>query len=266
MAMLTEEQKWAFELDGYILLPSLLPAQEAAHATPAALAEHPDLLASIDQLAGGELPLWYRAAYDGTEGKEQEFHTINFVLDRPSRRLTEEGQWANDLTVDEQRRLGYDTTSRPDRVCVWGVRALWAVGDSCVMVCPASHKANVQPPPSMARAEELGATERVQLRAGDCLLAVATSLVGAAPGSALQECIFCDDSRYPGGASATACRLWTVGWTSSRRRAERWWPAYHAASATMASLSATSSNWRRRCWASIRGRMLRTTRRCGSGT
>ena len=205
MALMTEEQRWAFELDGYILLPSLLGAPAAAHATPAALAEHPDLLAAIDQLAGGELPLWYRAAYDGTEGKEQEFHTTKFELDRPSRRLTEEGQWANDLTVDEQRRLGYDTTSRPDQVCVWGLRALWAVGDSCVVVCPASHKANVQPPPSMARAEELGATERVQLRAGDCLLAVATTLVGAAaPGGSLQECIFCDDSRYPGRAAADA--------------------------------------------------------------
>ena len=69
-------------LDGYILLPSLLGAPAAAHATPAALAEHPDLLAAIDQLAGGELPLWHRAAYDGTEGKEQEFHTIKFELDR----------------------------------------------------------------------------------------------------------------------------------------------------------------------------------------
>ena len=127
-APMTEEQRWAFELDGYILLPSLLGAPAAAHATPAALAEHPDLLAAIDQLAGGELPLWHRAAYDGTEGKEQEFHTIKFELDRPPRRLTKEGQWANDLTVDEQRRLGYDTTSRPDRACVWGLRALWGRG------------------------------------------------------------------------------------------------------------------------------------------
>ncbi|MDP7634369.1 MAG: hypothetical protein QF402_15605, partial [Candidatus Latescibacteria bacterium] len=130
---MNEEQKWAFELDGYILLKGLLGAQAAANATPATLAENPDLLAAIDQLAGGQLPLWYRAAYDGTEGKDQEFHTTQFVLDRPSRRLTEEGQWANDLTVDELRRLGYDTTSRPDQVCVCGLRALWAVGDSCVV-------------------------------------------------------------------------------------------------------------------------------------
>ena len=92
MVLMTEEQRWAFELDGYILLRSLLGAPAAAHATPAALAEHPDLLAAIDQLAGGELPLWYRAAYDGTEGKEQAFHTTKFELDRPSRRLTDEGQ------------------------------------------------------------------------------------------------------------------------------------------------------------------------------
>ena len=44
MALMTEEQSWAFELDGYILLPSLLEAQSAAHATPTALAEHPGVL------------------------------------------------------------------------------------------------------------------------------------------------------------------------------------------------------------------------------
>ena len=145
------------------------------------------------------------------------------MLDRRPRRLTEEGQWANDLTVDEQRRLGYDMTSRPDQVCVWGLRALWAVGDSSVVVCPASHKSNVQPPPSMARAEELGATLRVQLNAGDCLLAVATTLVGAATaGGSLQECIFCDDSRYPGrpdadGGGASAVASWLDELTPERR-------------------------------------------------
>jgi hypothetical protein len=220
MAQMGEEQMWAFELDGYILLPNLLGAAAAAHATPTALAEHAGLLAAIDQLAGGQVPLWYRAAYDGTEGKEQAFHTIQFALDRPPGRLTKEGQWANDLTVDEQRRLGYDTTSRPDRAYVWGLRALWAVDDSCVVVCPASHKANVHPPPSMSRAEELEATERVQLSAGDCLLAVATTLVGAVPGSALQECIFCDNTRFPGGASGHSTKRansWIDELTPERR-------------------------------------------------
>ena len=160
------------------------------------------------------------ARRDGTEGKEQAFHAIQFALDRPPCRLTREGQWANDLTVDEQRRLGYDIASRPDRAFVWGLRALWAVEDSCLVVCPASHKANVHPPPSMSRAEELGATERVQLRAGDCLLAVATTLVGAEPGSALEECIFCDNARFPGktsGHGATGVNSWIDELTPERR-------------------------------------------------
>jgi len=104
MAQMNEEQKWAFELDGYILLPNLLCAAAAARATPTALAEHTGLLAAIDQLAGGQVPLWYRAAYDGTEDKEQAFHVIQFAVDQPPGRLIREGQWANDLTVDEQRR------------------------------------------------------------------------------------------------------------------------------------------------------------------
>ena len=32
MALITEEHRWAFELDGYILLPSLLSASAAAPA------------------------------------------------------------------------------------------------------------------------------------------------------------------------------------------------------------------------------------------
>ena len=56
MALMTEEQRWAFELDGYILLPSLLGAPAAAHATPAALAEHPDLLAAIGPMFAERLP------------------------------------------------------------------------------------------------------------------------------------------------------------------------------------------------------------------
>jgi hypothetical protein len=217
--VVTDEQKWAFELEGYVLLPGLLAAPSAA-----APAEHPGLLAAIEQLAGGavgarshrrfvlplihfisdllthsvplflnrqcdrivgEVPLWGRAGpplpSGLASGELQDFHAIRFQPDRPPRSLPAgEGRWANDLTVDEQRRLGYDTASRPDRACVWGLRALWAAGggDGCVLVCPASHKSNVRPPPSMARAEELGATERVALRPGDCLLAVATTLVG----------------------------------------------------------------------------------------
>ena len=62
MAQMSEEQRWAFELDGYILLPNLIGAATAACATSTALSEHAGLLAAIDQLAGGQVPLCARAA------------------------------------------------------------------------------------------------------------------------------------------------------------------------------------------------------------
>ena len=48
MTQTIEEQRWAFELDGYIIIPKLLSAAATARTTPTALAEHAGLLAAID--------------------------------------------------------------------------------------------------------------------------------------------------------------------------------------------------------------------------
>ena len=203
--MMGPEQAWAFDLDGFVVLPGLQSASAAATAActaadGATLAGHPGLLAAIAGLAGGAMRLHHRAAYDGDPITMQDFHPIEHVLDRPPRRLpvAKPAEWATDTSVDERRRLGYDTLSRPDCVCVWGLRAVWALGtaDSSVAVCPCTHKSNVQQPPTVARAEVLGAVERVALRPGDCLLAAATTLVAAAQGELL-ECVFADNSRSP---------------------------------------------------------------------
>jgi len=66
-------------------------------------------------------------------------------------------KWLDGLSFHEQTQIANATTCKR-KGCLMtktekGLRALWAVGDSCVVVCPVSHKANVQPPPSMARAE-----------------------------------------------------------------------------------------------------------------
>lgn len=112
MLMVTGEQRWAFELDGYLHLPGLLlqATSRASSSARGPIAEHPGLLAAIEQLAGGEVPLHGRAGPplpSGTpSGELQEFHTTKFQLDRPLRSLPAgEGRWANELTVDEHRRL-----------------------------------------------------------------------------------------------------------------------------------------------------------------
>jgi hypothetical protein len=212
-ASLLEEQRWAFDLDGYIVLRGLLRPAEAAAAAAAAvpangatannlasLVELPALRAAIERLAGGQMRLHGRAAYDGTPGKLQELHPIEHDLDRAPRRLVYDGQWATDSSADEHHRLGYDVWSRPDVVCVWGLRAVWGLGtgDSCLVVAPCTHKSNVLPPPCMGRAEQLGATVRLSLQAGDCVLAAATTLVGA-PGLPLTA------GRPAAAAAAAAC-------------------------------------------------------------
>ena len=70
MAVLaTDETRWAFDLDGYVVFPSLLPpgttaADLADPGSPAGL-----LIASVIRgHAGGDAPLHHRAAYDGAFG------------------------------------------------------------------------------------------------------------------------------------------------------------------------------------------------------
>jgi ectoine hydroxylase-related dioxygenase (phytanoyl-CoA dioxygenase family) len=205
---ITAEQRWAFDLDGYVVLPALLSPQQASDAATAAaaattLADTPALLAAIRGLAGGEMPLHHRAAYDGTPSQMQEHHPIEHMLDRPPRRLLPpsspaEQEWATDSSIDGRRRLGYDMLSRPDCVCIWGLRAVWALGasDSVLVVSPCTHKSNVHPPPTVVRAAAMGATLEIKLQPGDCLLAVATTLVAAGPAAGeLLECMFVDSTR-----------------------------------------------------------------------
>ena len=194
-ALATEEQRWAFDLDGYVCYRAPLLADPAA-ADPDALAADPAILAAIRGLAGGEMVLHHRAAYDGTPGALQETHPIAHVLDREPRWVEPGPDWLTDSSVDERHRLGYDWLSRPDCVCVWGVRVITAPEGGSLTVCACSHKSNVFPPPSMARAEELGATLRVDLAPGDFLLAAAGTLVGVREGRVL-ELLYADDSRYP---------------------------------------------------------------------
>lgn len=212
----TEESRWAFDLDGYILWPQLL----ASGTTAAELRDEGSLAFSTVQAvirghAGGQAALNHRAAYDGGPGL-QPAHTIAHVLDREPQWIKPSCNqaWITDSSVDAQLRLGYDCLSRPDRVCCWGVRVVCALeseGPGVLTTCPASHKSNILPPPSIERADELGATEKVCLQPGDCVLAAATTLVACAPESEgyLLELLFADAGRYP---KLTATSLKSPEW------------------------------------------------------
>ncbi len=200
----TEESRWAFDLDGYIVWPKLLaPSTTAAELRDEGSIAFSTLQAVIRGHAGGQAQLNHRAAYDGGPGL-QPTHSIVHVLDCEPQWIepSSSGQWVTDTSVDAQLRLGYDCLSRPDRACCWGVRvvcALQSEGTGVLITCPSSHKSNVHPPPLTERADELGATERVHLEPGDCVIAAATTLVAGAPESdvRLLELLFADTGRYP---------------------------------------------------------------------
>jgi hypothetical protein len=205
----TEESRFAFDLDGYVVYSNLLPpGTTAAELCDAGSAASAAVQAVIRGHAGGSASLSHRAAYDGGPGL-QPAHSIVHVLDREPRWVepSSSGRWATDSGVDAQLRLGYDCLSRPDRVCCWGVRVVCALeseGVGVLTACPASHKSNVHPPPSTERADALGATERLRLEPGDCAIAAATTLVAGSEGRLL-ELLFADTGRYPQlGAAAAA--------------------------------------------------------------
>ena len=206
----TEESRWAFDLDGYVLFPKLLaPATTTAELRDEGSTAFATVQAAIRGHAGGQAHLNHRAAYDGGPGL-QPAHSVAHVLDRDPQWIepASSAEWVTDSSVDAQLRLGYDCLSRPDRVCCWGVRVVCALeseGTGVLVTCPASHKSNVHPPPSTQRAAELGATERIRLEPGDCVIAAATTLVAGASESdgRLFELLFVDAGRYPRLASTT---------------------------------------------------------------
>jgi hypothetical protein len=202
-------QRWAFDLDGFVVLsraaaaagavysavtadsPEQLPtpANHSAEAAAALLQKRPDVAAAIVALCGSESDIHSMAENGpawGWDG-QQESQPIEYVLDCPpafvEARINSSSGWLTDTAPEERRRLGYDTTGRTptsDRIAsVWGLRLLCCTDGQprTVLIAPASHKSNLPPPP-LAVARPMGALTAVTLLPGDCLLAAATTLVG----------------------------------------------------------------------------------------
>ena len=181
------EDEWAFDLSGWVVLRGLLHADAAAACRAAALEQPTDLLEqppiaalathaglrdAIAQLLGVSTPLLGHAASS---------EPIEFRLDSPPELLAPtDACLPATLDRGERRRLEYDTDSRPDVANVRGLRVLWILEPtSDVALVAASHKTHDGfRPPSLLRMEEMGATSRPALAAGDVVLCAATTLVG----------------------------------------------------------------------------------------
>eukprot|EP01045_Picozoa_sp_COSAG04_P014777 COSAG04_NODE_1124_length_8149_cov_4.403700_4_plen_312_part_00 len=170
------EDAWTFDVQGWIHLPAALQHSEAGGGD--LLLQQPRVLAKLQELAQGE---------------------TRYRLDAPPREVQGQGQgWLNSLLPSDVRRLGYDLGVYPARrALIRGFRVLLVVEDegspvTPVALAPASHKA-VLPPPTAGVVEEMGGVARPALRAGDVLIAAATTLAAHSPrgpdGSALVEVV-----------------------------------------------------------------------------
>lgn len=162
------------------------------------LRAHPAVLACVPKLGSGE---------------------TQYRLDHPARLLpaAQHGTWLNSDAVEDVRRLGYEIVPRGNpagsdptaegllatrRAHVRGIRVLWALDDTDALgIVEASHKSAL-PPPSPEVAAQMGALTPLPLRAGDLVLAAATTLLAwrhasedaAAPPRVL-ELVLCFDSK-----------------------------------------------------------------------
>ena len=156
------EDAWTFDVQGWIHMPAALEhSSDAERGGVDLLLQQPRVLAKLEELAQGE---------------------TRYRLDAPPRELQGQGQgWLNSLLPSDVRRLGYDLGVYPtQRALIRGFRLLLVLEDggspvTPVALAPASHKA-VLPPPTADVVEAMGGVARPALRAGDVLIAAATTL------------------------------------------------------------------------------------------
>jgi hypothetical protein len=199
------EDAWTLDTTGFLHLPATLTADVVAAAAglpcpilaAAPLRAHPTLLRCIPEVAGGET--LYR-------------------LDHPARLLPGGGgggsQWLNSDKVEDVKRLGYDIVVAAGgsgrTVSARGLRVLWVLDDCDKLgAVTGSHKSSL-PPPTPAVAAEMKALVPLALRAGDLLVAAATTLLAWLPDPAasaagaprILELVLCLDPQLAAGTAA----------------------------------------------------------------
>jgi hypothetical protein len=162
-----------FTCPGFFFRPQQQQQQQVALNSDV-LRAHPTVVSAVDELGCGE---------------------TKYRLDRPAQLLpaAARGDWLNSDSLEDVKRLGYDIVLGPPstannsffrRAQVRGFRVLWVLGDTDALGAVAgSHKCSLPPPPSDIAAE-MNALVPLPLRAGDLLIAAATTLLAWLPNGA----------------------------------------------------------------------------------
>ena len=186
--MMNNEENYAFDVAGYLHVPSVLNQEEVA-ALNAAL----DTVEESETLLGGESPnrelfrdllvhpklVWYLNQIIGH----------GFRLDQAPRLLGQrEGKIGLTLEGgDEPRNPSLAYRLQNGRRSCQGVKAVWvlddvAAGDGGLVVVQASHKSNVETPHDLATGvDDMGVVVQPELKAGDLFLIAEPTLQGVRP-------------------------------------------------------------------------------------
>ena len=184
--VMSNEENYAFDVAGYLHIPSVLNQEEVAALNEAldAAGENEALLGDLhrelfrDLLVHPKL-VWYLNQIVGH----------GFRLDQAPRLLgNREGEIGTTLVGgDEPRNPSQAYRQQNGRRRCQGVRAIWvledvAEGDGGLVVVQASHKSNVETPHDLATGvDDMGLVVQPELKAGDLFLVAAPTLQGVRP-------------------------------------------------------------------------------------
>ena len=203
---LTTTQRYCFEVEGFLHLPSVLTPSElvGARADSGQLATHPLLMRHIaDAFGSGVANI---AANGMTGGSDLQG---GFSVDTNSNWL---GRAAPGALFPSDQHY-------PDgeKLC-YGIGAVWALQQASLIVVPASHKSTLAAPTCVLSGEDtLDTTKTIHLSAGDVLLSCATLLQTLVePTSAdaiLHYCYLHNDAFRPSDPSKLPSAVEMPSWT-----------------------------------------------------
>ena len=187
--LMTNEENYAFDVAGYLHIPSVLSQEEVA-ALNAAL----DAVEDSETLLGGATP--HRELFRDLLGTSD----IGVVFepessDTASDSIKYRDCWGSEKVKPAQHSSAamnretrpWHTASQKDRRSCQGVKAVWALddieeGDGGLVVVQASHKSNVETPNDLATGvDDMEVVVQPKFKAGDLFLVAEPTLQGVRP-------------------------------------------------------------------------------------
>ena len=206
MRPLSYEERYGFDVSGFLLLPQVLSPAEAATLSAdtgrhTGLQNHPTLAGALECMFAGGVEQLRMQSPDPRNLNIAEAPlslgvdaVLRYRADRKPHESAADSAPPNFLLGGDEGSLRRGYTADSGAMLCGGVQAIWALGElngGSITVVPASHRSALSAPAAVLTGERMPATSlTLELQAGDLLLLAATTL--RTPPSASQTLLLCD--------------------------------------------------------------------------